>query len=145
MRKLTLGAFLVLVVSACASITPMPIRTGEGCAQCRRPINNLHMAAQEVSSGLASNFHAPGCLANYLVEHPAAQDAALFVADFPTGKMVDATKALYVLTVNRDNGERDFIAFENPEMAKSEAATRSTAPLGWDALLAQARQGQLGN
>jgi hypothetical protein len=144
MRKLALGAFLILVVSACASITPMPIRTGEGCFQCRRPITNLRLASQVIAGGLASNFHAPRCLAAYLVEHPGDQGVA-FVTDFPSGKMVQAAAAVYVPTVNRDNGERDFIAFSDRTMAQSEATARSASLFTWDAVLEQVRQARPGN
>ena len=144
MRKIALGAFLVLVVTACASVKPSPIRTGEGCFLCRRPIVNTHLAAQLVSDGLASNFQAPGCLAAYLVEHPGDQGVA-FVADFPSGNMVQAAEAVYVPTVNRDNGERDFLAFSDRAVAQNEATSRSTSPVAWDAVLAQVRQARRAN
>lgn len=144
MRKLALGAFLILVVSACASVKPMPIRTGEGCFLCRRPIANLRLAAQVVTGGIASNFHAPGCLAAYLVGHPGDQ-GVVFVTDFASGKIVQAAQAVYVPTLNRDNGERDFLAFADAAMAQSEATARTTSPVSWDAVLTQARQSQNGH
>jgi len=140
MRKLALGAFLVLVVTACASVKPLPIRTGEGCFLCRRPITNLRLAAQIVGGGLSSNFQAPGCLAAYLVDHPEDQ-GVVFVTDFVSGKMVRAAEAVYVPTVNRDNGERDFMAFSDRTMAQSEATERSASLVTWDAVLEQARRG----
>lgn len=140
MRKLALGVFLILVVTACASIKPMPIRTGEGCFQCRRPIANLRLAAQIVGEGVPSNFHAPGCLVAYLVGHP-AEHGVVFVTDFPTGRMVPAAEAVYVPTVNRDNGERDFLAFADRTAAQGEATARSASLFTWDAVLEQARRG----
>ena len=144
MRKLALGAVLFLVVSACSAVSPMPIRTGEGCFQCRKPIANLKTAAQVVTEGMASNFDGSSCLAAYLVEHPQDKGAA-FVADFPSGKMIPAGEAIYVLNVNRDNGERTYLAFSNATTAQSEATTRSTSPIAWDALLTEARKAQGGN
>lgn len=144
MRKLALGAFLVLVVGACASVKPMPIRTGEGCFLCRRPILDRRLAAQMIGGRLATNFQAPGCLAAYLVEHPADQ-GPVFVTDFATGDMVEAPAAVYVPTVERYTGERDYIAFVDRTAAQTEAAARSTSPVAWDAVLEQARKARPGN
>lgn len=144
MRKLTLGTCLVLVLAACASIKPMPIRTGELCFRCRRPISDTRLAAQTIGGGLVSNFRAPGCMATYIAEHPGDQ-GAVFVTDFTSGRMVRAEGAVYVPTVNRDNGEHDFIAFSNRVAAQDEATSRSTSFVTWDAVLTQARQAPRGN
>jgi hypothetical protein len=104
----------------------------------------LRLAAQTVTGGLASNFHAPGCLAAYLVDHPGDQ-GVVFVTDFPSGNMMQAAEAVYVPTLNRENGERDFIAFSDRTMAQSEATARSAALVTWDAVLEQARQARRGN
>jgi hypothetical protein len=122
----------------------MPIQTGEFCFRCRRPISDMRLAAQTIGGGLASNFRAPGCLAKYLATHPDEQ-GTVFVTDFTSGRMVRAQAAVYVPTVNRDNGEHDFIAFSNRVAAQDEATARSTSFVTWDAVLAEARQAQRGN
>jgi len=122
----------------------MPIRTGELCFRCRRPIIDTRLAAQTIGGGLASNFRAPGCLAKYLADHPADQSTA-FVTDFASAKMIRAEAAVYVPIVNRDTGEGDYIAFSNRTTAQSEATARSTSLVSWDAVLEQARQAQRGN
>ncbi|OFW16923.1 MAG: hypothetical protein A3F69_05400 [Acidobacteria bacterium RIFCSPLOWO2_12_FULL_66_10] len=144
MRKLALGVFLILVAGACASVKPMPIRTGELCFRCRRPILETRLAAQTIGGGLASNFRAPGCLAKYLADHP-GDHSTMFVTDFASGRMIQAEAAVYVPTVDRDNGERDYIAFSDRTTAQSEATARSTSLVSWDAVLEQARQAQRGN
>ena len=143
MRRLAVGALLILIAGACASVKPMPIRTGELCFRCRRPIIETRLAAQTVGGGLVSNFRAPGCLAKYLADHP--EPSTVFVTDFASGKMVLAAAAVYVPTVDRNNGEQDYMAFSNRATAQSEATARSTSPVTWDVVLEQARQAQRGN
>ena len=144
MRKLALGVFLILIVGACASVKPMPIRVGEGCFLCRDPILDKRLAAQLIGGSLATNFETPGCLATYLVEHPADQ-GVVFVTDFVSGSMVEAPAAVYVPTLESASGKRDYIAFKEATDAQSEATARSTSPVAWDVVLERARQGQRGN
>jgi hypothetical protein len=145
MRRITLGALTLVFTGACSSITPLPIRTGELCFRCKRPIADTRLAAQTIGGGYASNFRTPGCLAKYLADHPNEKNV-LFVSDYAgAAKMVLAESAAFVPTLNRDNGERDYLAFKDRAAANAEAAARQTSPVTWTDVLEQAKKDQRGN
>jgi hypothetical protein len=144
LRRLTLGALAVFFAGACSSITPLPIHTGDSCFRCKRPIADTRLATQAIGGGLASSFRTPGCLAKYLADHPAEQNV-VFVSDYTGGKMVRAESAVFVPTLNRDNGERDYIAFKDRTAANAEATARETSPVTWIDVLEQAKRDQRGN
>jgi hypothetical protein len=52
---------------------------------------------------------------------------------------------VFVPTLNRDNGERDYIAFRDRTAADTEAAARKTSPVTWIDVLEQAKKDQRGN
>lgn len=80
----------------------------------------------------------------YLVDHPAEKNV-IFVSDFATGKMILAEHASFVPTINRDNGERDFVAFKDRATASTEAAALQTSPMTWPDVLAQVTKQEKGN
>ena len=137
------GVLLILALSACSSVGPVPIRTGEICFRCQRPIIDTRLAAQTVS-GLVSDFRTAGCLAKYLADHP-GDKSAVFVTDYETGKLIPAASGVYVPTVNRDNGERDFVVYRRTANARVEAAARQTSTMTWAQVLEQAKSAQRGN
>jgi hypothetical protein len=143
-RRLALSALTLVFTGACSSIAPLPIHTGELCFRCKRPIADTRLAAQTIGGGYASNFRTPGCLAKYLADHPTEKDV-VFVSDYAGGKMLLAQSAVFVPTLNRDNGERDYIAFRDRAAANAEAMTRQTSPVAWADVLEQAQKDQRGN
>ncbi|MBI3401880.1 MAG: hypothetical protein HY048_10710 [Acidobacteria bacterium] len=143
-RRFALGALAMFLAGACSSVTPLPIRTGDACFRCKRPIADIRLAAQAIGGGLASNFRTAGCLAKYLADHPDEKNI-VFVSDYAGGKMVLAESAVYVPTLNRDNGERDYMAFKDRAAANAEAVARQTSPVTWADVLAQAKKDQRGN
>lgn len=144
MRKLAVGALTVLLAGGCSSITPLPIRTGELCFRCRRTILDTRLAAQAIGGGLASNFRTSGCLAKYLAAHPEEKNI-VFVSDYAGGRMLPAESAVFVPTLDRNNGERDYIAFRHRTAANAEAMARKTSPITWADVLEQERKAQRGN
>jgi hypothetical protein len=132
-----LGALLTL---SCSSVRPLAIHDGDQCFRCRRPIVERAMAAELMDGGrFASKFRAPGCMAQYLADHP-GETGALFVTDYATGKWVRPERALFVpILLNRDNGESDYHAFLNPSDAEAAAAESHTVPIDWKTVLQHAR------
>jgi hypothetical protein len=141
---LALTALAMFFSGACSSITPLPIHTGDLCFRCKRPIAETRLAAQTIGGGLASNFRTPGCLAKYLADHPAERNV-VFVSDYAGGKMMRAESAVFVPTLNRDNGERDYMAFKDRVAANAEATARQTTTVTWIDVLEQATKDQRGN
>jgi len=144
MKKLSGGVVLALVVGACSSIAPVPIHSGEVCFRCRRVIVDTRIAAQAIDGGLVSNFRSAGCAAKYLVDHP-NDTSAVFVTDYQTGKMFPAQRAFFVPTLNRDNGEKDYVAFVARSAADAEAFSRRTQWLTWSAVKAAEQAAERGN
>jgi hypothetical protein len=103
------------------------------------------LAAQTIGGGYASNFRTPGCLAKYLADHPDERNV-VFVSDYAgASKMLLAESAVFVPTLNRDNGERDYIAFKDRAAANAEATMRQTSLVTWADVLEQAKKDQRGN
>src|ERR1041384_3762028 len=137
MRRIVLGALMVSVV-ACSSVAPVKVESGEVCFRCRRVIADSRLAAETIDRSLVSTFKTSGCVAKYLAQHPA--DASfVFVTDFKTGKLVTPSNALFVPTFNRDNGEKDYIAYADRAAADSEAFSRGTRAVTWTSVVDEAR------
>jgi hypothetical protein len=131
---------LLVVFGACSSIAPVPIRNGEVCFRCRRVIVDSRLAAQTISGGLVSNFRTSGCLAKYLADHK-DDKSALFVSDYATGKLIPADLAYFVPTVDRDTGEKDYMAFSSRSAADAEAFSRKASWVRWNAVIEKAATG----
>jgi hypothetical protein len=144
MKKLTGGVLLLVAFGACSSIAPVAINTGDTCFRCRRPIIDTRLAAEGIDGTLVSKFRTSGCIARYLADHP-ADASKVFVTDFTTGKLVPAQNAFYVETLNRDNGEKDYIAFATRAAADAEAFSRRAQWLTWNAVTQRAAQQARGN
>jgi hypothetical protein len=138
MRRVLLGV-LLLSAAACSSVSPVRVEGGDVCFRCRRVIAEPRLAAETIDGRLVSKFRTSGCVAKYLALHP--QDASfVFVTDFKTGKLVPSTSARFVPTLNRDNGESDYVAFSDRAAADAEAFSRGTKAVVWSTVLDQARE-----
>jgi hypothetical protein len=126
------GVALALVMTACSSVTPVPLRGGEVCYRCRRLILDTRVAAQTVGT-LATNFRTAGCLAKYLAAHP-EETNAVFVTDYESGKLMPASSGAFVPTTDPNTGEEDFVVYR-----KNAAAAKQTPALTWAEVLDQAK------
>ncbi|HZT76959.1 MAG TPA: hypothetical protein VFA27_09895 [Vicinamibacterales bacterium] len=146
MRRLLVGAAIVSMW-ACNSVAPVKVQGGEVCYRCRRVIQDTKLAAETIDGKLIWKFRSTGCVSKYLADHP--QDKSIvFVTDYKTGNLVPPERCAFVPTMNRDNGEKDFIAFADRAAANAEAFSRGVKPVDWNAVMAQARdwsQGRSGN
>ena len=146
MRRVLLGA-AILALAGCNTVSPVKVQGGEVCYRCRRVIEDTKMAAETLDGKLVWKFRSTGCVSKYLADHP--QDKSIvFVTDYKTGRMVAPDHAFFVPTVNRDNGEKDFLAFSDRAAADADAFSRGVKPVDWNAVMSQARdwsQGRSGN
>lgn len=133
MKAAPVLAFAVLV-SACASVSPVPIRAGDTCFHCRRTIAEPALAAEVISKeGRAFKFSSVGCMTAYLKEHTDETFKATFVTDYERGKMLTAEKAWFVeFEVDPRLKARDFAAFGSSGAATAFAAKHQGAPVGWE-------------
>ncbi|HZR23404.1 MAG TPA: hypothetical protein VFA59_07455 [Vicinamibacterales bacterium] len=138
MRRMLLGA-LVVSVTACSSVAPVKVESGEVCFRCRRVIADSRMAAESIDHSLVSKFKTSYCLAKYLGQHP-DDKSVLFVTDYTTGKLISADRARFVPIVNRDNGEREYIAYTDRAIADAEAFAKGTRAVGWADVLSDGRE-----
>jgi len=144
MSRMQVAVIGALLASACSSVTPFPIRTGDVCFRCRRVISDERLGAETVGGGLASKFRAPACLAKYLADHP-NDTSAVFVTDYASGRFLPASRAFFVPTTDRNTGERDYMAYKDRAAAGAEAFSRRVATVTWAAVLEQAKKDQRGN
>ena len=128
---------VVVMIGACASTSPVPIRAGDTCFHCRRAITDTRMAAEAISQGQrAYKFSSVGCLKQYLAEHPNEEFRAIFVTDYARDKFVDVDKARFVkITVDTRTNATDFVAFRFRDAAEAFADERGATVIGWQDVL----------
>ena len=133
MKAAPVLAFAVLL-SACASVAPVPIRAGDTCFHCRRTIVDPALAAEVISQeGRAFKFSSVACMTEYLKEHANEPVKATFVTDYARGKMLTADKAWFVeFEVDPRLKARDFAAFGSSSAATEFGAKHQATPVGWD-------------
>jgi hypothetical protein len=146
MRRVLLGV-AILALWGCNSVAPVKVDGGEVCYRCRRVIADTKLAAETLDGKLVWKFRSTGCVSKYLADHP-ADKSTVFVTDYQTGKLVQPQRAVFVPTLNRDNGEKDYLAFVDRAAANAEAFSRGVRPVDWNGVMTQARdwsQGRSGN
>lgn len=136
--KATPWLAVLLLVSACASTSPVPIRSGDTCFHCRRTIVDTRMAAEAISPAQrAYKFSSVGCLKQYLHDHPGEEFKAFFVTDYAREKFVDAEKAHFVkFTVDQRTQATDYVAFRYKEAAVAFAEEQKGTIIAWEDVLA---------
>jgi len=137
MRAAPLVAF-ALMLTACSSARPVPIRAGDVCFHCRQTITDPSLAAEFISpAGQPFKFSSVGCLTEYLRDHPNETVKAIFVTDHARGKMLEANDAWYVRfpVVARLN-LYDYAAFREKAAAEQFAAKHRSEPVPWETVLA---------
>lgn len=141
-RHVAVGALAVLALiplGSCTSVAPVKVSAGDQCFRCRRTISDERVASEIISANFVSKFRAPGCMAKYLVDHP-ADGGTVFVTDYTTGKMLAPESAYFVpLTVNVNTGERDYRAYRLKTSADLAAAALNTTAVDWNTVLERAR------
>jgi hypothetical protein len=141
--RLVLVSVLVLVTAACASVQPVPVKSGDTCYGCREVIADTRLAAELVdANGRAYVFSSPECLAKYMAAHPEERPKGLFVTDHQSGRMVHAEGAVYVRFVKDPNrGQLGYAAFKDASEAGAFAGLdKSATSFEWAELLKAAGQ-----
>ena len=136
MRWLIVAAGVLAV--GCSTVKPLPIVVGDRCFNCQRPIDDVKAAAEAVDEGgHALKFRTAGCMARYLAEHKGDQYKGLFVADYSTGKLINASKATFTkVTLSAASSEKDFVGFGSFKAAGDAAKREGGQTMDWDAVMA---------
>jgi hypothetical protein len=131
-----LGALLGL---AWPVVEPVAIAEGEVCFRCSRVIADGRLAAEMFDGTMPTKYKTAGCLARYLVSHP-AEGADLFVTDYTSGRLVDPQRVLFVpVTINDRTNEHDYRAYLSHAEAAAAAHSLNVATVEWTDVLEGAK------
>lgn len=127
---------LMLLSAACASTTPVAVRSGDVCFHCRRTITEPKLATEMFdTTNHVYKFSSVACLTEYLRDHPTEQPKALFATDFTQGRMLAVDKAYYVkFEVDPNLKIEDYAAFRAEDAAKAFATEHKSAVIDWTAV-----------
>jgi copper chaperone NosL len=127
---------LMLLSAACASTTPVPVRSGDVCFHCRRTITEPKLATEMFdTTNHVYKFSSVACLTEYLRDHPTEQPKALFATDYSQGRMLSVEKAYYVkFLVDPQLKIEDYAAFRSQGDATEFASANKSAVIDWAAV-----------
>jgi NosL len=131
------AGFILFVIVSCSSVTPVAIRTGDLCEGCRRPIQNVKIAAEIVppAGRLPLKFHTVSCLARYIHEH-GDEPGAVFVTDFDRGRMIQARSAIFVKSeIDENTKELDYYAFSDVASAVAFSKKSGGSATDWPSIV----------
>jgi hypothetical protein len=127
---------LALLAAGC-SPSPLPIYAGDLCFNCRRPINEVAMAAEIITKGnQALKFRTTACMLRYLKAN-SDEAKVVFVTDYTSARIIKATSATFVPveTVERYVKTIEYVAYYSQEGAAAFAKEKNTTPMKWDEVL----------
>ncbi len=132
---LVVGVCLLVIVS-CSTVTPVAIRAGDICEGCRRPIQNVKIAAEIVppAGSLPMKFRTVSCLARYLHEHG---DTAgqVYVTDYQNGRLIQARSAIFVKSeIDENTKELGYYAFSTVTSAVAFSKKSGGSATDWPAI-----------
>jgi NosL protein len=138
MRWLIVAAGVLAI--GCSSVKPLPVVVGDRCFRCQRPIDDVKLAGEAIDEGgHAVKFRTAGCMAKYMADHKGDTYRAVFVADYSTGKLIEASRAHFArTTINAVSLERDYVAFASERAAVDAAKKDGGTTLDWDGVVAAA-------
>ena len=143
MKKTLYASLAAVTLVACASVKPVPIQAGDRCLRCRVPVSDLRVAGEIIDNLRAPfPFRTAGCMAKYVKANLGQSFTAIFVTDFKSGRMVEASDAWFVpaklMAADGRRLEPDYIAFRS--RTDAEAAREGQPILRWSQVVAEAAQ-----
>ncbi len=126
---------LAFLIAGCASVTPVPIGSGDVCANCRQAITETKLAAEAIDSGgVVLKFRTVGCMARFL-NGKNDKMQGVFVTDYTSGRFLRAQSATFVHhVINPNSMERDYAAFGNLRDAVEFGKKQQSSPVDWLAI-----------
>jgi hypothetical protein len=127
--------FVVYLLVGLGSAAPPLVFNGDVCFKCRRVIDDARLGAVSVDRNLPTKYRTPGCLAAYVAAHP-APDASYLVTDYPSGGLIDASRAYFVpMLLDDRTGERDYRAYRSKSSAGRAAGELGVQMIDWPTLV----------
>jgi hypothetical protein len=138
---------LSLFVSSCAGVSPVNVKAGDQCFRCRQTIAQPQLAGEIIdSNGNVLKFRTPACMAQFVTEHQGATYKAVFVTDYPTGKLVRASTVTFVRTkIDTETSARDYVAFKNVGDAVEFAKKEKEPVIDWSGLVTRVANTKTGD
>ena len=130
------AGFILAAAFGCSSVTPVTIQAGDVCESCRRPIENVKIAAEVVlpAGQLPLKFRTVSCMARYLHEHGTTQ-GEVFVTDYSTSRLIQARSAMFVKSeISPDSKELDYFAFSDVRAAVEFGRKNGGSATDWPAI-----------
>lgn len=137
------GGIFLLMVASCSSVTPVPIKAGDICESCRRPIQNVRIAAEVVPAAgrLPMKFRSVSCMARFLHAHADTNGVPL-VTDYSSGKLIRARSAVFVRSeIDENTKELDYYAFGDVKAAVEFGKKTGGSATDWPAIMQRIRGG----
>ena len=134
---LSVSLVFILSFSSCA-VEPVPIDYGnDACHFCKMNIvDNQHAAEIVTVKGKAYKYDAIECMMNNRFDWPEEEIALYLMTDYGTpGKLVDATKAIYLISQNLPSPMGGNLSgFEDVSFANEILKEKGGELLMWEAL-----------
>ena len=130
-----------LVVSMSCTRGPRPLVAGEdSCDYCRMTITDPRYGGQVVTSrGRVLSFDAVECLASYVAEGEPSAIRSIHVADYRSGRMVQAGEAVFVRGKLQSSMGQGYVAFRASESLAAIRSEFGGDVLRWNDVLADVR------
>lgn len=132
--KTALPAVMALYLLGCQASGPAPIQLHtDKCSHCAMPIANDRLGAELITEkGRLYKFDDLLCLLQYQKTHPEPKAQSFFVADYESGKLIDASKASYVQHASiKSPMQGNIAAFADKQVAVNFAAKLQTGINTW--------------
>lgn len=132
--KQGIAVLLATLLFACNNTGPVPIQVhADKCSHCAMPIADSKLGAELITEkGRVYKFDDIACLLQYKKAHPEPQARLLFVADYETGKLIDASMASYVAHASiKSPMQGNTAAFANKVAAEKFAAKVQAVATTW--------------
>ena len=146
----TLAALMPMTVTGSRDIGPLPLKYGERCSSCLRPITDRFTAAEVIAPTKfgegAYKFRTIRCMLAFL-DDARIVPQAVYVADYRDGAWLDVNRAVFVpIDIDDATGGRgygigatDFAAFGEWHAAEQFADARGVRTMSWMAAIVEAQ------
>jgi hypothetical protein len=138
---------VALFAASCAGVSPVGVNAGDQCFRCRQIIVQPKLAGEIIdTNGNVLKFRTPACMAQFVTERQGATYQAIYVTDYPTGKLVRASTVTFVRAqIDDKTNARDYLAFKNVDQAAEAARKGKESVIDWSGLVTRVANTKTGD